>query len=302
LGETKDTPSCMICSRPMKLMDEKAQRWYCYKDDQTFMVKESVWSPEITTQRIALAAKQARFDRMSRAAPNKARYAILFLSILLLIIGSILAVDLPLMIGLTSFPTSDLGYLAISLGADVGLVYLVIDVLLLRDERQRWKGVKYKVMDLLDGQLQGILVEVMNFSGVMTSSAVTIPFGASDQEQTDIYRRAWLARMRILSEDLGKLQNEIGAIGADALVAYRTAFSRRARALSDLQLRYSWTLLEPGLVAKMLDIELLLNKLNTPLSASVKASVFGRLALRDTQSLLRVLLNAIDDGIVSMPI
>lgn len=300
LGETKDTPACMICSRPMKLMDEKAQRWYCYKDDQTFLAKEDSWRPEITTQRVAIAARQARFDRMSRAAPKTARYAILFLSTLLLIGGSVLAEDLPLKTGLISFPTYDLGYLVLSLGADVGLVYLVIDVLLLRDERQRWKDVQFKVMDLLDEQLQGILIEVMNFSGAM-NVGVTIPFGANQQEETDIYRRAWLARMRILSEDLNALKYEIGAIQAGALAAYGTAFSRRARTLGDLQLRYSWKFFEPGLVTKMLDIERLLNKLNTALFVSGKASVFTGLAVRDAQSLLRILINAIDDGIVSMP-
>ena len=301
MGETKDKPSCKICSRAMKLMDEKGQRWYCYKDDQTFLAKENAWRPEVTPQRVADAARQTRFDRMLHAATPRARYAILFLSTLLLTGGSVLAVDLPLKTGLIPFPTYDFGYLILSLGADVGLVYLVIDVLLLREERQRWKDVQYKVMGLLDEQLQGILVEVMNFSGAM-NVGVTIPFGTSELEERDIYRREWLARMRILSTNLNQLQNEVNSIQAPALAAYGTAFSRRAKTLGDLQLRYSWKFFEPGLMGKMLDIERLLNKLNTTLSMSGRATVFAGFTLRDAQSLLRILIQAIDDGIIDMPL
>jgi transposase len=43
---------------------------------------------------------------------------------------------------------------------DIILVYLVIDALLLRDERRRWEGVKDRVVELVKSELTGILADV----------------------------------------------------------------------------------------------------------------------------------------------
>lgn len=34
---TPDPPKCRICGKPMTLLDEDQQRWYCYKDDEIFL-------------------------------------------------------------------------------------------------------------------------------------------------------------------------------------------------------------------------------------------------------------------------
>ena len=36
-------PACRVCFKNMTCLDTETQRWYCYDDDQTFLVKENRW-------------------------------------------------------------------------------------------------------------------------------------------------------------------------------------------------------------------------------------------------------------------
>lgn len=45
--EERTPPTCRHCGRAMALLDEAAQRWYCYTDDELFLRKEQQWSDEV---------------------------------------------------------------------------------------------------------------------------------------------------------------------------------------------------------------------------------------------------------------
>jgi len=37
------SPVCRKCNQPMKLLDEEAERWYCYKDEEVYFAKTNKW-------------------------------------------------------------------------------------------------------------------------------------------------------------------------------------------------------------------------------------------------------------------
>lgn len=43
-------PNCRVCKRPLLLVDEEAQEWYCYKDDQVFWAAENRWQGPMVAQ------------------------------------------------------------------------------------------------------------------------------------------------------------------------------------------------------------------------------------------------------------
>jgi hypothetical protein len=75
--------------------------------------------------------------------------------------GLVLALDVPLKFGI-AFSAPEWGYTLFSLGADIALVYLIIDFLLLHEERQRWKAVEGKAITLVQSRLYGIFLVVFN--------------------------------------------------------------------------------------------------------------------------------------------
>jgi len=60
MPDSKRTPECVICGRPMQLMDEDEERWYCHADDQVFLGKQNTWKPEATREPLAEAKRQPR--------------------------------------------------------------------------------------------------------------------------------------------------------------------------------------------------------------------------------------------------
>lgn len=42
-ANSENLPTCRVCGKPMKLVDEGEQRWYCLKDDQVWLGKEQRW-------------------------------------------------------------------------------------------------------------------------------------------------------------------------------------------------------------------------------------------------------------------
>jgi hypothetical protein len=63
MPDSEKTQECMICGRPMQLMDEEEERWYCYTDDQVFLVKQNTWKPEVTQERLAEVKRIAEEKR-----------------------------------------------------------------------------------------------------------------------------------------------------------------------------------------------------------------------------------------------
>jgi hypothetical protein len=45
---SKNEPTCRVCGRPMVLLDEDAQRWYCDEDDQLWLGTEQKWVGRVT--------------------------------------------------------------------------------------------------------------------------------------------------------------------------------------------------------------------------------------------------------------
>ena len=61
-------PKCKTCGKEMTLLDEDAQRWYCYYDDMIFLAKSNSWSDEepVPGQRLSSILKKTVSDSNGR--------------------------------------------------------------------------------------------------------------------------------------------------------------------------------------------------------------------------------------------
>jgi hypothetical protein len=198
-------------------------------------------------------------------------------------VGLVLALDLPPKFGIV-FSAPDWGYTLFSLGADIALVYLIIDFLLLREERQRWKTVEGKAIELVQGQLQSIFVVVFT----MVRPAIDI---SSSKEEK-------MSRMRELAVDPAKLRTAIRPLDFDL----SSLFQRLSRGIGDLQLRYS-SRLDPRLINILIDIE------NSLASISVSLYLAKFPPIADVKEvtwppflqLIAALVKAVDGGFIELP-
>jgi len=163
----------------------------------------------------------------------RARLIIAILSVPLLLTGLILALDLPRKF---AFSGPEWGYTLFSLGADIALVYLIIDFLLLHEERQRWKAVEGKAIELIQSRLYGVFFLVFN----LLVPPIRMSFSKEEK----------MSRMRELVADPIKLRNAMRPPSVD-LSSY---FQRMARGVGDLQHRYS-SRLDPRLISILIDVE-----------------------------------------------
>jgi len=71
LLRTEDKPKCIICGRPMSLMDENTRRWYCLKDDQAYFAREDRWDP--TKEKLERKVEEAarREESFIKAIPEE---------------------------------------------------------------------------------------------------------------------------------------------------------------------------------------------------------------------------------------
>jgi hypothetical protein len=53
--------NCRVCGKPMRLLDEYEQRWYCHEDDQLYYAKDQRWAEENARPKKA----EARAEKMS---------------------------------------------------------------------------------------------------------------------------------------------------------------------------------------------------------------------------------------------
>ena len=209
------------------------------------------------------------------------------------------------------FPDQNLGYTFLEWAGDVILVYLIIDILLLRDDRRRWNDVKDRVLDLVRGELTGILIDVNSVTGAGIAP-ITLPRNASEEEEKTAYNKAILKEMKELSTDLDLLKKEVDPhlLRGD----FGTLFSDRAKSLGDLQLKYWSKFLEPRQMALIIDLQRLLESLDTHISITKKykqwgkkselskwtGETFERLVYNDLANLLTVLSQNIDMGMIEM--
>jgi len=223
----------------------------------------------------------------------RARHVIAVLAGFLFIIGLLLALDLPYTIWRLDFHAVDWGHTLLSLGADVFLVYIVVEVLLLRDERRYWNSVQGKVKDLIDGE----------FLLLFTDLALLFPRMLRFLSSSENPGEEILTEMRNLMGNRSELEK---AVDPDLFKGgYSQVFSDRGRSLGNLQLRYSFRFLEPELVSVMIDLENVFKDLSSSVSA-VANNPFHERDLRsfvffNMEQLLRVLVQAVDAGVVKKP-
>lgn len=243
------------------------------------------------------------YTRLSIADPGldtmRAQYIIAIFSVPIVLVGIILGADLPLSMNWINFSTAGWGQTLFSLGADIVMVYLVIELLLLRDERRRWVAVEDRVNSLIGSELSGIVVDIWNVSGVYPVVTV-LPDDSS--KQAEAFQQAALAKMRRLTNDISALKHEAEEQNLLFKGAYGELFAHRAEKLGHLQLRYSFKFLEPKLMGVMIEVERLLKELDSDVRIYLKGGVFSEIykeqGFLHLQDLLRILLGAIDDGMV----
>lgn len=200
----------------------------------------------------------------------------------LVLAGLVLALDLPPKFGLV-FSAPEWGYTLFSLGADIAIVYLIIDRLLLREESQLWKVVKDRAIGLVQAELKVVLLVVFN---------VLVPpirMSSSKEEK--------MSRMRELATDLPKARNATNPLSADL----SSAFDQLARDAGDLEHRYA-SRLDPRLIRILIDIEAALG------SISATSSIVKVLSEEDAKDevagafmiLIKALVEAVDGGFVEL--
>ena len=81
MTQVRDSYLCRVCGDRMVLLDEEADTWYCYKDDELFYATENKWADpkfirrltEVPFERSPLhpsEPSEARFIRPSDAHPE----------------------------------------------------------------------------------------------------------------------------------------------------------------------------------------------------------------------------------------
>lgn len=163
----------------------------------------------------------------------RARHFIAILSGLLVLTGLVLALDLPPRLGIV-FSAPEWGYTLFSLGADIAVVYLVVEFLLLREEGQRWKAVEGKAIERVRLQLWGV------FHLVYSTLSPPIDLFSSKEDK--------MSRIREVAAHPDKLSMRVPAFEASSY------FKSLARGVGELQLRYS-SRLDPRLIDIMIDVE-----------------------------------------------
>jgi hypothetical protein len=223
----------------------------------------------------------------------------------------ILSISL-LVVGIATVPSdSELGYTFVAWGGGTFLTYLVVDVLLLREDRGNWKVVKDKAVSVINSELEGIRIDTLLFSG-SEDLVITIPDGLSEEQETRFFAEEHLNEARRLSNNLEALKGR----GLPNILNVKGLFDSRADKLASFQNRYWSRLLEPDLMAYLVDLEARLRRVDTSLEVLRKYQGFPEptdelrgireweisssweTLYRDMQSLLSCVLNGVDRGII----
>jgi hypothetical protein len=184
----------------------------------------------------------------------RARAVIAVFSLPLVVLGILLALGLP---GRVVPSGPEWGYTLFSLGADIALVYLMVDFLLLREERERWKAVESKAIERVQSELRGVCFMVFEVL------SPPIHFSTSNDEK--------MSRMRELLADPNKLKNTMRP--PDSIMS--SEFQRLSTRVGELQLRYS-SRFDPRLIDILIDIENSLASISVSLDLAVREQVRKR--------------------------
>lgn len=165
-----------------------------------------------------------------------------------------------------SFLSGNIGFTLISIGGDVIVTYVVIDNLLLREDRNKWKNVQLKVENLVQMELNGILSDIMLVSGA-NNITLTYPVDLTPEEERKYFDREHLKRLRQLSSDLELLGQSAQGTHIDFLGgATGDLFTSRADHLGQLQIRYWTKFLRPTELGFIIELETKLRDLDMDIS------------------------------------
>ena len=204
------------------------------------------------------------------------------------------------------------GFQFVGWGGGILLTYLVVDVLLLRQDRANWSRVGDQVRADIRSELQGVRIDVTLLSGAQ-DIVVSLPANASPQEESRLFAAAQMAEARHLAHDLGALREKLSPSIQQAGALFRS----RADHLASFQGRYWSRLLEPALMGYLIDLEGKLRFVDTSLSIHLKYATApaptdetlqplreylirsSREALVESmQQLLRLVLEGVEEGFV----
>lgn len=127
------------------------------------------------------------------------RWVILSIAALLIIVGVVL---------ISYSMNQTLGYDFLAWGGNIVLVYGIIEVLLLRDERNRWRSVKSRVLALVRTDLTDTL-DVVNLATKAAFYTAQFPPHATREQQIESMRQAILEKMQRLATDPNYLRTEV---------------------------------------------------------------------------------------------
>ena len=231
---------------------------------------------------------------------NWARFVIMIVSLALVVLGYVL-----IPFGM------ELGYAFIGWGGGTLVTFLVVDVLLLCEDRRNWRIVEEKVRSNIRSELRGIRIDVMLYSGA-EETAVTLPTDATVEEESRAIGDEQLKVARTLSTSIEALKER----GLPNIGNVRDLFDSRADNVASFQSRYWSRLLEPDMMAYFIDLEKKLRRVQLSLDILRKYREFPEPAaelrelrkweiassqealFQDMQSLLGFVIEGVDRGIV----
>ena len=178
-----------------------------------------------------------------------------------LVISGLMIVEAQTILGSVGFPISpDWGFVLVSFGGDILLVYCVVDTLVLRDERNRWRAVEKQVKELIGDELLDVLVTTASESvGLMVGLEMNPAWPT-------INGLAMLNKMRELGRPENRAELRKSWVVQALFDGKDRPFHDKARSLQNLQLRYSARLSDPAQVNLMITLERQLESLDTDLS------------------------------------
>ena len=237
----------------------------------------------------------------------RAIHGIALIGVTLAVLGFIVA-EAQTSLGWVGFPLSpDWGFTLVSFGGDIILVYCVVDVLLLRDERKRWRAVEKQVEELIQEGLLDILVTVASQSGAFMA-------GLEMNPAWPINGPAMLDKMEELAQPKSRAELRKATMIQALFDGNDRPFHEKARKLQNLQFRYSARLSEPDLISLMITLERQLENLDTDLAVvrdkrmqSIMGEQYKQFKevsignfLTGLQDLMATVLRAVDEHLIRL--
>lgn len=235
----------------------------------------------------------------------RAKWIIAFLSAGLVAMGLILIVGYSIGWFGIFLMVSEWGFTLVSLGGGVAVTYLVVDQLLLREDRETWDAVKEQALQLIQGELVTVFIDLAVISGAIISVHTTYGKKAGTKQILEEMKKLSEANsISILQKSVSELQ-----LFQETIPAIATSLFEAATRLGDLELRFSTKFLPPKLVILMNDVEkeLLQFKRDVLGSREMKrriifsASTFEFQITRQLQRLITLILDAVNVGTVQAP-